>query len=110
MVPSVLNTRGKCILQKSNLNNKLNCTNAVASPLTKIKDNKNTFVLAKLDSGASDNYVRTEDSECLTDIQEHRISPVILPDKTTIHASKCGGLPFSRKLGDNTKKPRYYPR
>ena len=74
----------------------INDTFAVDSPQKIV--NTSPTVYAKGDSGASDNYIREEDKHCLSDVIEAISPPVSLPDKTPLHGTEKGVLPFQPGL------------
>ena len=66
-------------------------------------------ILAKGDSAASDHYFRLCDSSCLQNIQPTNSNPIILPDKTTIHATHTGELPFHSSFTPSGKTAKILP-
>ena len=49
-----------------------------------------SLVIAKGDSGASDNFFREVDSHCLVNVKPHNTPPVMFPDATVSTGSEKG--------------------
>ena len=67
--------------------------------------------IAKLDSGATNNYFRLQDEECLEDVHEADGPTAITPTLETLKATKQGKLPFSNtSLTSEALKTHVFPK
>ena len=69
----------------------------------------NTTVVAKADSGASQNYWRPEDCQCLTHIQSYSGPSVTLPDADQLAPSEQGLISLSNKLSVTARRATVLP-
>ena len=85
-------------------------TSSVVSPSsTQTVLSSSSVILAKGDSAASDHYFHLCDTSCLNNIQPTTSNPIILPDKTTIHATHTGELPLHPSFSKNGKTAKILP-
>ena len=66
-------------------------------------------VIAKGDSGASDNYWREEDAHVLTGVRDTSTPPITLPNKEFIVGTKEGTLPLHNKLTKTARTAKILP-
>ena len=67
-------------------------------------------VTFKFDSAASDNYIRSSDAHCLSDIEQYSGSAVTLPDDTKIKPSHKGILPLHSSFSNTAKTATILPK
>ena len=67
-------------------------------------------VTFKFDSAASDNYIRSSDAHCLSDIEQFSGSSVTLPDDTKIKPSHKGILPLHSSFSNTAKTATILPK
>ena len=80
---------------------------SVVSTRHPISKNPN-IIIAKGDSAASDHYFRLCDTNCLTNIQDMKSAPILLPDKSSISSSHMGLLP-NTDLSKNGRTVKILP-
>ena len=84
---------------RSSVTIKQNLTQLSLAPLIKPK-----IVIAKADSGASNNYWRPQDTHCLKNIKKYLGPSVILPDTETLSPSQQGTVLISKFLSQEAQK------
>ena len=102
------------IVETSIVNSQKSINNLGANtPPTSLSDiqrtNTNKTVMAKGDSGASDNYWSEEDAHVLIDIRETLTPPITLPNKESLIGKKVGTLPLHEKLTKKAKDATILP-
>ena len=66
-------------------------------------------MLAKSDSGASNNYWRSEYMLVLTNLKDNRDGPTVqLPNNATMNVTKTGSIPLSGSLSTQAKKAHVF--
>ena len=66
-------------------------------------------IIAKYDSGASNNYWRTEDMLVLSNIKDTRDVPTVqLTNNATTNATKTGSIPLSISISIHAKKGTHF--
>ena len=80
------------------------CSSIVGPP-------QHATIIAKADSGVSNNYWRTEDILVLTDLKDTRDgSTVQLPNNETMNKKKTGSMPLSGSLITHAKRAHIFDR
>ena len=114
---------------KKKSGSKRNCTwqvGSIPASKTNAKENKTYYtsellyrsivdppqhatIIGKYYSGESNNYWRTEDMLLLTNLRDtHDGLTVILPNNTTMNATKIGCIPLLRILSTHEKRPTFF--
>ena len=83
---------------KTSYTSELLCSSIVEPP-------QHATIIAKSDSGGSNNYWRTEDILVLTNIKDtHNVPEVQLPNNANMNTKNTGILPLSRSLSTQAKR------
>jgi len=83
---------------------------SVVSPLNQTICGKiEEVVYAKADSGASDHYIRKQDSDILSNLRPITSKPITIPNGSTIRATQSGMLPFAAELSEYARRAKILP-
>ena len=74
-----------------------------------VKTNNRTYIIAKVDSGASSNYWREQDKQVLQNLTPFDRPSVTLPNNTILKSIEEGDIPLSPLLSKNAKKALIIP-
>ena len=74
-----------------------------------VDTHQHTNVIAKYDSGTSNNYWRTENMLVLINLKDNRGGPTVQsPNNLTMNATKTGSTPLAGSLSTNSKKAQVF--